>query len=368
MLRKIAFVGLDVHKDTITVAMAEGTGPALKITTITHDVPRLVRSLRKIQKSGYEVRCCYEAGPTGFGLYRKLNESGISCEVIAPSLVPKRSGNRIKTDRRDAVNLAHYYRSGDLTPIRVPDENTEAIRDLERAREDAKKAEKVARSHLTKFLLRQDRHWTGRSYWTKQHMEWIRSQKFEQEAHQWVLVDYIEALQRATQRVDELTQRIAEQVETWSLQPLVKALQSFRGVQLVTAVVIAAELGDLKRFRKASELMAYIGLVPAEQSSGERTQRGRITRTGNEHVRWILVEAAWHYRFKPTMSQAIRKRNEGVAPGVRQIAWAAQKRLHLKYSKLRARGKEPQKVVTSVARELCGFIWAVGQEKELLAS
>lgn len=173
---------------------------------------------------------------------------------------------------------------------------------------------------------------------------------------------------RATERVEELTQRIAEQVETWSLQPLVKALQSFRGIQLVTAVVVAAELGDLKRFPTAPELMAYLGLVPGEYSSGEKTKRGRITRTGNEHVRWILVESAWNYRFKPRMSHPIRKRNEGVAPGVRRIAWAAQKRLHLKYTRQRRRGKAPQNVVTSVARELAGFIWAVGQEKQLLES
>lgn len=368
MEQKIAFIGLDVHKDTITIALAKGRACVVHVGTIAHDIPQLIRKLRRIERQGYELRCCYEAGPTGFGLYRRLNESGISCEIIAPSLIPKKSGNRIKTDRRDARNLARQFRSGDLTPIHVPDEKTEAIRDLERSRGDAKKAEKVARSHLSKFLLRQGRRWTGKSNWTKGHMDWIRSQKFEEEAHQWVLVDYIETLERATERVDELTQRIAEQVETWSLKPLVKALQSFRGIRLVTAVVVAAELADLKRFPTASELMAYLGLVPSEQSSGERTRRGRITRTGNEHARWILVEAAWNYRFKPRMSHAIRKRNEGVAPGVRQIAWAAQKRLHLKYTRLRRRGKESQKVVTSVARELAGFIWAVGQENELLVS
>lgn len=369
MSKKIAHVGLDVHKDSIVIAVAEGDRRDVEeVGMIVHDVQRLLRKLRQIKHRGLDVRCCYEAGPTGFGLYRKLNESGFPCEVIAPSLIPKKSGDRVKTDRRDAKKLAQYYRSGELTPIYVPDERTEAIRDLERSREDAKKAEKVARSHLGKFLLRQGRVWSGKSYWTKTHMAWIRSQKFAEEAHQWVLVDYLETLDRATERVEELTRRIAEQVETWHLQPLVKALQAFRGIRLVTAVGIAAELGDLRRFPSAPELMSYIGGVPSERTSGGKTRRGPITRTGNQHVRWLLVEAAWHYRFKPQMSRAIRERNKGVAQGVQRIAWKAQKRLHLKYTRLRSRSKEPQCVVTAVARELAGFIWAVGQETELLAS
>lgn len=369
MSKRIAFVGLDVHKDTIVIAVAEESREEIEeIGMIVHDVQRLLRKLRQIKRRGFEVRCCYEAGPTGYGLYRKLNESGFPCEVIAPSLIPRKRGDRVKTDRKDAKKLAKYYRSGELTAIYVPDERTEAIRDLERAREDAKKAEKVARSHLGKFLLRHGRPWKGKSSWTKTHMDWIRSQKFTEEAHQWVLLDYIETLDRATERVEGLTRRLAEQIETWHLQPLVKALQAFRGIQLVTAVAIAAELGDLRRFPSAPELMAYIGGVPSERSSGGRTRRGPITRTGNQHLRWLLVESAWHYRFKPQMSRAIRERNKGVAQGVQRIAWKAQKRLHLKYTRMRSRSKEPQCVVTAVARELAGFIWAVGQEKELLAS
>ncbi len=369
MTEKIAYVALDVHKDTIVIAVAEeGPSAVEDLGTIVHDVARLLRKLRQIERRGVRLRCCYEAGPTGFGLYRTLNESGFPCEIIAPSLVPQRAGDRVKTDRRDARKLAQYYRAGELTPIYVPDERTEAIRDLERARDDAKKAEKICRAQLSKFLLRQGRRWCGKSYWTKQHLEWMRAQKFDQEAHGWVLVDYLEALDRATARVEELTRRIGDQVETWHLQPLVKALQSFRGIQLVTAVVIAAEIGDLRRFASAGEFMSYLGLVPSERSSGSTCRRGRITRTGNQHVRWMLVESAWNYRFKPRMSRAIRLRNEGVAPGVKRIAWRAQKRLHDRYMRLRGRSKPPQTVVTAVARELAGFIWAVGQEQELLAS
>jgi transposase len=301
-------------------------------------------------------------------LYRALKKHGIDCVVVAPSLVPIQAGNRVKTDRRDAVKLAHYLRSGDLTPVYVPDEATEALRDLERARDDAKCAERVARHQLSKFLLRHGRRFSAGGEWTQKHLAWIRTQKFAHEAQQRVLGDYLKTVEDATARVEALTKDIAELVETTALAPLVKALQALRGVRLVTAVTIAAELGDLKRFATPRQLMAFLGLVPSEHSSGESKRRGHITRTGNTHVRRVLVEAAWSYQFRPNMSQEIRKRNEGVAPGVQRIAWQAQQRLHKRLVALTRKGKNTKKAIIAVARELAGFVWAIGQEEELLAA
>jgi transposase len=337
------------------------------LATIPNDTALLLKRLRKIGPLG-SLKCCYEAGPTGFGLYRDLKAAGVDCVVIAPSLVPVQSGDRVKTDRRDAVKLARFLRSGDLTPIFVPDKTTEAMRDLERSRDDAKKAERVARQQLSKFLLRHGRRYDGKSAWTTKHLEWVRKQQFEQKAQQRVLVDYLKTVEDTSERVNRLTKDISELVESWKLAPLVKALQSLRGVQLVTAVIIAAELGDLARFKSAPELMGYLGLVPSEHSSGESKRHGRITRTGNGHVRRVLVEAAWAYRYRPSMSFEIRKRNEGVAPEVKKIAWRAQQRLHGRYQKLMGRGKTKQKTVVAIARELAGFIWGIGQQEKLLAS
>lgn len=367
-MEKVRFVGLDVHSQSIAIAVADPDGSLPEnLAIIPNETTGLLRQLRKLGALR-ELRCCYEAGPTGFGLCRALQEAGVNCIVVAPSLVPTQSGNRVKTDRRDAVKLARFLRSGDLTAIYVPTSETEAIRDLERSRDDAKKAERVARHQLGKFLLRHGRRYEGKSAWTATHLDWVRKQQFEQPAHQRVLVDYLKTVEDNTARVTRLTKDIAELVEGWSLAPLVKALQAFRGVQLVTAVVIAAELGDLKRFASAPELMGYLGLVPSEHSSGESKKRGRITRTGNGHVRRVLVEAAWSYRYRPSMSYEIRRRNEGVAEGVKKISWKAQQRLHGRYQKLMGRGKTKQKTVVAVARELAGFIWAIGREEQLLAS
>jgi transposase len=274
----------------------------------------------------------------------------------------------VKTDRRDAVKLARFLRSGDLTEVHVPEPATEAMRDLERARDDAKKAERTARHQLSKFLLRHGRRYDGKTAWTGMHLEWIRGQIFDHEAHNRVLVDYVHAVEGATERVRQLTKDIGDLVETWSLRPLVKALQALRGVQLVSAVILAAELGDFARFASAPALMAYVGLVPSEHSSGETQRRGRITRAGNGHVRRILVESAWSYRFRPAMSREIRMRNEGVAPGVQAIAWKAQQRLSTRYRKLMARGKNKQQTVTALARELAGFVWSIARQPQLLAN
>jgi len=287
------------------------------------------------------------------------------CIVIAPSLVPKQAGVRVKTDSRDAMKLARFLRSGDLTAIHVPDASTEAMRDLERAREDAKNAERVARHQLSKFLLRQGKRYVGTT-WTDKHMAWVRTLPFEQEAR--VLVDYVHAVEEASARVMRLDKDIAQLVESWSLKPLVQALQGLRGVRLLTAVVLAAELGDMARFAKPAQLMGYLGLVPSEHSSGESTKRGGITRTGNTHVRRVLVESAWAYRFKPALGPRLRKRNEPLSQPVRAIAWKAQLRLHGRYARMLARGKNKQQTVTAVARELAGFVWAIAHQNELLAA
>lgn len=366
MSKSLRFIGLDVHKDSIVIAVAEsGQEPAYVHGEIPNDWAVLRRTLRHLA-GGCSLRCCYEAGPCGYGLYRRMKEAKIECIVVAPSLIPVQAGRRIKTDRRDAKKLAHFLRSGDLTEVFVPDEEAEAIRDLERAREDAKKAQRVARQQLANFLLRHGRRWSD-SNWTQKHLDWIRQQKFQHQAQQRVLVDYIKTVEEATEREEQLVKDLAELVRHTKLYPLIRALQAFRGVRLITAVTIAAELVDLRRFASPRQLMAFLGLVPSEHSSGATQQRGKITRTGNTHVRRILVEAAWSYHYQPRMSKAIRARNAGVSPGVQRIAWKAQKRLHGRLYHLLHKGKTSQKAITAVARELAGFIWAVGQEPAMLA-
>ncbi|HMB07380.1 MAG TPA: IS110 family transposase [Isosphaeraceae bacterium] len=365
---KIRYVGLDVHKNSIVIAVADGDrGPATVLATIPNDFVTLGKALHRLGPPA-SLSCCYEAGPTGYGLYRKLKAAGFLCVVIAPSLVPVQAGNRVKTDRRDAAKLAHFLRSGDLTTIHVPDEATEAIRDLERAREDAKRTEQVARHQLTKFLLRHERWYEGKVNWNTAHLAWIGTEQFAQPSQQKVLTDYLVAVEQATERVKRLTVDLSEQVEPWKLAPLVKAFQALRGIDLVSAVTIVAEIEDFARFAQAKDLMAFVGLVPSEHSSGGSRRQGRITRTGNGRVRRILVEAAWCYRFRPRLSKTIGKRNEVVAPGVRKIAWKAQQRLHGRLLRLINRGKSKQQSVTAIARELAGFLWAIAREPVLLAS
>lgn len=364
----IRYIGLDVHKEKIVIAVAEqGGGEPEVVATIANDWPTLHKQLKRLGRPE-DLRCCYEAGPTGYGIYRKLKAAGISCIVVAPALVPDQKGSRVKTDRRDAVKLARFLRSGDLTAVYVPDELSEAIRDLVRARFDAKKAERTARQQLGHFLLRHDRRYSGKTAWTKTHLEWIRYQKFEHQAQQRVLVDYLQVVEEGAERIQRLENDIAELVQSWTLYPLVQALQGLRGVSLVAAATITAELGDISRFETPTQLMGYVGLVPSEFTTGKKRRQGRITRTGNHHARWVLVEAAWSYRFSPKNSPEIRKRNEPLAPEVRRIAWKAQLRLHRKYVRLLARGKNKQQAMTAVARELVGFMWAISRQPELLAA
>ncbi len=362
------FVGLDVHKDTISVAVAEpGRDLARGIGTLPNDGVRLLKRLKKFGPLE-DLHCCYEAGPTGYGLVRYLQSSGITCQVVAPSLTPDRQGDRVKTDKRDAIKLAHYLRSGDLTPVWIPGETTEALRDLVRARYDAKIVERAGRHRLSKFLLRHSKIYPGVTAWTGMHLTWIRKQKFEHEPQNRVLCEYLYTVEKATESVARLTVSIEELTVGSSLDPLVQSLQALKGVQLLTAVGVAVELGDLHRFPTARDLMSYIGLGIAEDSSGKQRRRFSITKAGNNNVRRLLVESAWAYRHPPKLGPRLKKRSESLDPKICDIAWKAQHRLHSKYRKLLARKKPSQVAIVAVARELVGFIWAIGQEVDLKAT
>ncbi len=333
-------------------------------------IPNRAESIRKlVQKLGpvEQWKACYEAGPTGYVLYWQLAELGVQCDVIAPTLVPVKSGDRAKTDRRDAERLARSFRSGDLTAVWVPDAGSEALRDLVRAREAAKQDKLRARHRLSKFLLRSgQRPATGVKAWTQLYMAWVRQLRFQLAAQESTRLDYLHEVEHMAERVVRLEQAIAEAVKLASpeLQEVVKDLQALRGIAQISAVTVAAELGNMTRFASARQLMGYSGVVPSEDSSGKRTQRGGITKTGNAHLRRIVVEAAWSYRLRPGVGPGLRKRQEGVAEEMKEIAWKAQHRLHKRYARLVAAGKDQRKIVTAVGRELLGFIWAIGIKAE----
>jgi transposase len=291
----------------------------------------------------------------------------VECEVIAPTLTPMKAGDRVKTDRRDAERLARSYRSGDLTAVRVPDEGSEALRDLVRAREAAKQDQLRARHRLSKFLLRSGQRPPQRmKAWTQPYMAWVRQLRFRQVAQESTRLDYLHEVDHMTERVKRLEQAITEAVQLAApeLQDVIRGLQALRGIAQISAVTIAAELGQISRFDTPRQLMGYSGAVPSEDSSGQRTRRGSITKTGNAHLRRIAIEAAWSYRLRPGIGPALRKRQEGVPEEIKEIAWKAQHRLHKRYMRLAAAGKDQRKIVTAVGRELLGFIWAVGIQAE----
>jgi len=366
MQGKIRFLGMDVHAETIAVAIAEPDGEVRSLGTIANraeSIRKLVKKLGSVE----QLRACYEAGPTGYVLYWQLTELGIECEVIAPTLVPVKSGDRVKTDRRDAERLARSHRAGDLTAVWVPDEGSEALRDLVRAREAAKQDQLRARHRLSKFLLR-----TGRrperkiKAWTGVHMTWVRQLRFEQPAQESTRLDYLHEVEHMEERVLRLEQAITEAIQLASpgMQKVIQGLQALRGIAEISAVTIVAELGQLSRFESARQLMGYSGAVPSENSSGKRTQRGGITKAGNAHLRRIVVEAAWSYRLRPGIGPRLRKRQENVPEEIKEIAWKAQIRLTKRYARLAAAGKDQRKIVTAVGRELLGFIWAIGVKAE----
>ena len=368
MAKSIIYVGLDVHKDTIAVALAEtGLREEVREHGKIPNTPTALKALTaKLDSAQRNLRFCYEAGPCGYGIHRQLIEAGYECAVVAPSLIPRKPGERIKTDRRDAIKLARQHRAGELTPVWVPDQAHEAIRDLVRARQAAVRTLRQARQQLSGFLLRHGRHY-HRPAWTQLHRRWLAGLKFEQAAHHIVLEDCIAAIEAATARRDRLEAHIVAALPEWTLTPVVEALQALRGVRLVAAATLVAELGDITRFSNPRQLMAYLGLVPSEHSSGRTRRQGGITKAGNGAARRMLIEAAWSYRFPARISREQLLRQERLAKPIRDIAWKAQERLCRRYRKLARAGKLPTVITAAIARELAGFIWAIARQTQCKA-
>lgn len=357
------YVGLDVHKATIAVAIVRGLGQQAQFYGQIPNTPQAISALvRKLSPAGEVMNFCYEAGPCGYEVYHQLMGMGQHCVVVAPSLIPKKAGERIKTDRRDALNLAKLHAGNDLTAVWVPDKGQEGMRDLSRAREDFKQIETKARQRLGAFLLRNGRLYEGKSKWTKAYWRWLEAVKFETPVQQIVLQEYIEAVKEAQRRVAAVQVQIVQAVKGWSLEPVLTALMAMRGISLITAMTILAELGDLGRFATPGKLMAFLGLVPSEHSSGPKRSQGGLTKTGNGHVRRVLVESAWNYRFAARKTRQIEQRAELTSEQVQAIAWEGQKRLCGRYQRLLKAGKLKQQVTAAVAREMCGFIWAIACE------
>jgi transposase len=366
-MRNVRFVGLDVHAETIAVAVAEANGEVRSLGVIPNRAESLGRLIRKLGTPA-QLRVCYEAGPTGYALYWQLTELGVKCEVVAPTLVPVKSGDRVKTDRRDAQKLARSYRAGDLTPVWVPDAAHEALRDLVRARLAAKRDQLRARNRLSKFLLRHGlRAPAGTNPWTDRHLEWIKSQvHFEHRAQEITLDDYLHEVDHVSARIARLEHSIDTVIQELPVKKraVIQALQSLRGIAQLSAVSIVAEVGELSRFERPRQLMGYSGAVSREYSSGSCVRRGAISKAGNAHLRRIVVEAAWAYRHRPSVGKTLATRQRHCSAAITALAWKAQQRLHGRYARLLARGKSKQQTVTAVGRELLGFIWAIGVHVE----
>lgn len=357
------FVGMDVAKERHAVAVAEPgrQGEVRYFGEVNADAASVRKLVARLEKRHGKLHFCYEAGPTGYRLYRQIIALGHECSVVAPSLIPRKPGDRIKTNRRDALQLARLLRAGELTAVWVPDEAHEAIRELIRSRAAAVDDLRRKRQAISSMMLRYGRSYPGKTTWTKQYKQWLQTQKFEHAAQHLVLQDMILAAQHAQERLDQLEDVITEFLPSWSLAPMVQALQALRGIRLVTAATIMAEIGDLRRFETAGQLMSYLGLVPGEHSTGEHVRRLGITKAGNRRVRCALIEAAWTYRHLPKTSQLKSYVHEKVSPAVRDIALKAQSRLCARYRVLSNRGKMLTVAVTAIARELAGFIWAIGK-------
>ena len=356
-----AYVGMDVHKDSIDIAIAHEKEVRL-FGRIGGEAAALDRAIRKLRAVHRDAVFVYEAGPCGFWIYRRLLVQGLRCMVVSPSMTPRRAGDRVKTDRRDALQLARLGRAGELAPIYGPDAHDEAIRDLVRAREDAVNMQRQARQRLQALLLRNEIRYVGKSSWTAAHRRWIAHLKLPDPAQQIAFEEYVAAVEEAGARLERLAGAIAAQLEHWRWRPLVQALQALRGISATHAVRIVAELGDLARFESPRKLMGYLGMIPSEDSSGRRRRQGSITKAGNSSARRALIEAAWAYAHPARVSWVIARRQTGLAKRVTDLAWRAQLRLCARFRKLAARGLNRNKIVVAVARELSGFVWALGQD------
>jgi len=357
------YLGLDVHKDSITIAIAENSlqGEVRLFGTITHDLHALEKALSRIRKAhpGTQLEVAYEAGPCGFGLARRLQQLKVPCLVAAPSLIPKPPGAPFKTDKRDARSLARLLRAGELTAVYVPEPTDEAIRDLCRARTDAVDDLRRCRLRLKSFLLRHGYRYQGKANWSKPHLRYLRELVLPHPAMKAILEEYLQGSDAAHERVQRLEASMLHLLETWRLKPAVQALMAFRGFQRVAAMITVSELGDIHRFAHPRQLMTYLGLVSTEHSSGPRQRLGRISRCGNGHARWLLVECAEHYLRPPKVSKELSRRQEGQPQPVRALSWKTQHRLHRRFTRLLARRVPRNKAKVAVARELCGFVWAL---------
>lgn len=362
MQKVVHFLGLDVHKESISVSIAPGDSTEVRhygqIGGTVDDVDRLLKRLQAAHPD-VELRCCYEAGPTGYPLCRHLRRKGLVCLVVAPSLIPKKPGDRVKTNRRDADQLARLFRAGEVQGIYVPDERDEAIRDLVRARECARVDQLKARQRLKGFLLRHGQRYAGKSSWTEKHQRYLASLTMPYPAQQLALREYIEAVTVAGERLARLTTAVEEALVGWRMEPVVRALMCLRGVDVLTAMILCAEAGDLTRFDSPVPLMDYFGLTSCEHSTGDKRVLGGITKCGNGACRRALVEAAQHARLSPRVAVHLQKRQEGQSREVRAIAYAAQQRLHARHRALAAHHKKGCVIVAALARELCGFVWAI---------
>ena len=359
-MKKILYVGLDIHKDSIVAATAvAGDKPAELYGRIGGTLDALDKLIKKLSKPDLELRFVYEAGPCGYVIYRHLTQRQYPCQVIAPSLIPTKASDRVKTDRRDAQQLARLFRAGELTAIYVPDEEDEAVRDLVRARDRAMMDQCKARLRLKAFLLRLGHRYLGRGNWSEAHLRYLSSLKFAHAGQQIAYQEYLEAVTVATERLERLGKAMEAALPSWKREPVVRALMSMRGLALITGMTLVAEAGGLTRFDSPSQLMSYFGLTPSEYSSGEKRHQGGITKAGNGACRRALVEAAQHYRVAPRVTPAIQKRQEGQSREVRAIALKAQQRLNGRFRLLSGRRKKSVVIIAALARELCGFVWAI---------
>ena len=357
MLKSTTIIAFDQHAATTVAAVLLPGHRTPALHSLTSDSPRIVRFVERLRRQG-PVQCCYEAGPCGFELQRALTAHQVPCDIIAPALIPRRAGDRIKTDRRDAGQLAVLYRAGALTAIHIPTEQEEAARDLLRCREDIRADLLRARHRLSKFLLRHGRRFTATKAWSQRHDVWLRAQTWPLTALDQTHRAYLRAVDEVLARLRDVERDLRALLELEPLRARVVRLRCFRGIDDLTALTIAAELGDPRRFATAPSTMAFVGLVPSEHSSGTKRAQGGITKTGNAHLRRVLVESAWHYRHHPFVSATLRGRQRGAPADVIARSWTAQQRLHRRYQRLAARGKPKQHIVTAVARELTGFVWA----------